>query len=82
MVTINIKKWNGNPKRVVYASSPDRGLVYLLKNWEKVTKEVPDAELNVFYGFETFDALNRNNPERMKFKDEPTRHCLSWTGWA
>lgn len=67
---INVKKWKGDPKKIVYMSSPDRGLIYLLKNWKKIIKEVPDAELNIFYGFETFDALHKGNPERMKFKEK------------
>ncbi len=57
-------------KRLFYSSSPDRGLVYLLKNWNKVTKEVPDAELHVYYGFETYDVLHKGNPARMQWKDQ------------
>lgn len=40
-----------NPHRVVYSSSPDRGLLALLNAWTVVRKEVPTAELAVFYGF-------------------------------
>lgn len=40
-----------NPKKVVYSSSPDRGLPVLLKVWPEIRKRVPDAELHVFYGF-------------------------------
>jgi glycosyltransferase involved in cell wall biosynthesis len=36
--------------RVVYASSPDRGLLHLLRMWPRVRDEVPDAELHFFYG--------------------------------
>jgi 2-polyprenyl-3-methyl-5-hydroxy-6-metoxy-1,4-benzoquinol methylase/glycosyltransferase involved in cell wall biosynthesis len=40
-----------NPKKVVYSSSPDRGLPVLLHVWPEIRKRVPDAELHVFYGF-------------------------------
>lgn len=45
-----------NPKRVIYASSPDRGLVQLLRSWPRVSEYVPDAELHVFYGFNNVKA--------------------------
>ena len=38
-----------NPKKVVYCSSPDRGLHHLLSLWPEVRARVPDAELHVFY---------------------------------
>ena len=67
---LGVEKWDGNPKRLIYASSPDRGLVYLLKNWHRVIKEVPDAELHIYYGFDLFDAIHRNNPARMQWKKQ------------
>lgn len=63
-------EWSGDPKKMIYASSPDRGLVYLLKNWEAIRKEVPDATLDVYYGFEVFDVIHRNNPARMQWKNQ------------
>lgn len=38
------------PTKVVYSSSPDRGLPCLLELWPEVLRAVPDAELHVFYG--------------------------------
>lgn len=38
-----------NPKKVVWCSSPDRGLHHLLSLWPAVRARVPDAELHVFY---------------------------------
>ena len=38
--------------RVIYASSPDRGLHLLLQEWPKIRRAVPDAHLRVFYNFE------------------------------
>lgn len=37
------------PGRVVYASSPDRGLHQLLPLWPEIRKRVPSAHLRIFY---------------------------------
>lgn len=37
--------------RMIYSSSPDRGLETLLDCLPRIKKEVPHAELHVFYGF-------------------------------
>lgn len=66
---MDINDWKGNPHRICYISSADRGLIYLLKHWDQVRKEVPDAELHIYYGFEMFDVVNKNNPERKAWKD-------------
>lgn len=46
----------GAPERkrnkFVYASSPDRGLINLLKLWPRIREAIPDAELHIFYGWE------------------------------
>ena len=44
-----------NPHRAVYSSSPDRGLEVLLRCWPRIRGHVPDAELNVFYGFNNWE---------------------------
>lgn len=45
------------PGRVVYASSPDRGLHQLLPLWPEVKKRVPHAHLRILYGLEKWFAL-------------------------
>lgn len=37
------------PHRVIYSSSPDRGLHHLLHFWPRVREQVTDAELHVYY---------------------------------
>lgn len=37
------------PGRVVYCSSPDRGLHWLLQEWPAIRRAVPDASLHIFY---------------------------------
>ena len=55
-------------KRIIWTSSYDRGLEHLLNMWSDVIKEVPDAKLDIFYGWNLFDKVNWNNPERQAWK--------------
>lgn len=48
-------------KRVVYSSSPDRGLAVLLELWPQVRKAVPDAELISTYS-RWYDIVADGNP--------------------
>src|SRR3990167_2296102 len=56
------------PNRVIYTSSYDRGLEHLLQIWGDVKKEVPEAELHIFYGWDLFSRFYKDNPERMEWK--------------
>jgi ubiquinone biosynthesis O-methyltransferase len=53
---------------MVYGSSYDRGLEHLLKLWPKIKAEVPDSTLHVFYGWDLFDKVYSDNPERQGWK--------------
>lgn len=57
-----------NNKRIIYTSSYDRGLEHLLKMWPAIKKEVPDAELHCFYGWQLFDQFYSSNPGSMSWK--------------
>jgi glycosyltransferase involved in cell wall biosynthesis len=59
-----------DPHKIFYGSSHVRGLSYLYDIWPDVKKAVPDATLDVFYGRESYDAINAGNPERMKWMDD------------
>lgn len=69
----DFEKYDGklerDTKQVIYQSSHVRGLDTLCDVWEDVIKEVPDAKLTVAYGWQSYDEINRNNPERMAWKD-------------
>jgi len=52
-----------DPHVAIYSSSPDRGLLSLLQMWPEIKKRVPDASLKVFYGFENWEKLARDNPQ-------------------
>jgi tetratricopeptide (TPR) repeat protein len=55
--------------KIFYGSSHVRGLAYLYEIWPDVKRVVPDATLDVYYGRESYDAVHRGNPERMKWMD-------------
>ncbi len=60
------------PGSVLYASSPDRGLHWLLQQWMEIRRRVPGANLRIFYNF---DAWLRNV---LPFHDSPNanlREC-------
>lgn len=62
-----------NNKWVIWQSSYDRGLSHLLEIWDDVVKEVPDAQLHIFYGWTLFERFYKDNPERMAWKAEMDR---------
>lgn len=61
------KEVKRNPHKVVYSSSPDRGLPVLLKCWNKIKQEVEDAELHVYYGFDNWKKVAANDPAQTQF---------------
>jgi glycosyltransferase involved in cell wall biosynthesis/tetratricopeptide (TPR) repeat protein len=52
----------------IYSSSADRGLDVLLEWWPQIKTLVPEAELHVYYGWETLDKMARFRPELLQFK--------------
>jgi len=46
-----------NTKRLMYASSPDRGLIELLKIFRRAKEYDNELELHVYYGFDNIDML-------------------------
>ena len=69
---INLKDFNviseRNPYRMIYTSSYDRGLQHLLLLWPDIKKEVPEAELHIFYGWNTYDAMVEKGVRSVDFK--------------
>lgn len=60
-----------NPLRIMYASSPDRGLLAALKIFRRAKEFVPDLELHATYGFNNIDKLIAGGNRGMaKLKDE------------
>lgn len=59
--------WERKP-HVVYSSSADRGLDQLLELWPYIRRQVADAELHIFYGWNVFDRVARINPQLGGYK--------------
>jgi len=51
------------PTKLVYASSPDRGLLQLIKVFAKAREQVPELELHCFYGCDNIEKLIDFNPK-------------------
>lgn len=62
------KKVKRDPYRLIFSSSYDRGLVYLLRLWPEIMEQVPEARLHVYYGFDLFDKIHPDNPGKQKWK--------------
>jgi len=62
------RKFSARRPRVIYSSSPDRGLEVLLDVWPRIREQAPKAELHVFYGFETIDRMSSSNPSLQMLK--------------
>ncbi len=74
---INIERFKLDPPpqrnlhKVVYFSSPDRGLKPLLMMWRDIVQQVKDAELHIYYGWENIDkAIQRGDPKLAEQKAE------------
>jgi glycosyltransferase involved in cell wall biosynthesis len=51
-----------NPRRLIYASSPDRGLLHLAQIFGRAREIVPDLELHFYYGFDNIQKVEDRNP--------------------
>jgi len=58
-----------DPNYLIYASSYDRGLPYMLKwGWPRIKKACPDAYLKLFYGWNVFDKLRKDDEDTKLYK--------------
>lgn len=62
--------YSRDPYRCVYTSSQLRGLEILLDIWPDVRKAIPQATLDLYYGWETFDQANSHNAAMMGWKQK------------
>lgn len=64
---IDIRRFDGaqarDRHRFVYSSGPVRGLEALLQMWPTIKKNIPQAELHVYYGWISFAEEHKNNPD-------------------
>ncbi len=57
-----VPRYNKVSGRVVYCSSPDRGLHWLLQEWPAIRRAVPHAHLRIFYRLRDWIAGFENTP--------------------
>lgn len=54
----SVDKWdNIDSNRIIYSSSPDRGLETILSLWPIVRSRYPKMELHIYYGWEIIDRI-------------------------
>lgn len=58
-----------DPYRMIYQSSHVRGLEHLYDIWPDIKKEVSEAKLRIMYGWDSYIAVNKDNPERMEWME-------------
>lgn len=59
-----------NPRRLIYASSPDRGLLHLATVFQRARELMPDLELHVYYGFNNIEKVIERHPGIRKQTNE------------
>lgn len=79
-VDANLYTQKNKPKRksdhFIYASSPDRGLIKLLELWPRILQGLPDATLDVFYGFRGAEKLGSGNDAHWNKRYEACRRSF------
>lgn len=75
---VDLSRFDGkverNPHKVIYSSSPDRGLDLILEGiWPKIVEAVPDAELHIYYGWNIFDKFASQYPYLQQFRNKMLR---------
>jgi hypothetical protein len=59
-----------DPNYLIYASSYDRGLPYMLKwGYPKIKEKFPNVYLNIFYGWDLFDKYNADTEDVRLYKN-------------
>lgn len=73
---IDVEEFEGSedcvrePHKIIYTSSHVRGLSHLYDIWPEVKKAVPDATLDIYYGWGSYIAVQKDNPERMEWMEK------------
>lgn len=58
-------------KGMVYSSCPSRGLLHILREWSFIKDEVPDATLDIYYGWnKAFELAMAHHPEAQRLYTE------------
>jgi tetratricopeptide (TPR) repeat protein len=63
-------KFTRTAHRMIYMSAHERGLEVLYDIWPDVKKAIPDAILDVYYGWLSYDAITKDNPPLQQWKND------------
>jgi len=66
-------KPQNHPHWCLWTSSYDRGLEHILEIWPEVIKQVPDAQLHIFYGWQLLDQFCAGDPVQTAWKAKIVR---------
>ncbi len=67
---IDIDLTHKNPYKLIYASNYQRGLELMLTHgWRIIKREIPEAVLHIYYGWDFTDLMYGNDPDYRFWKD-------------
>lgn len=76
-----------DPFRIIYASSPDRGLINLLKIFPKILQKEPKANLHIYYGLDNIlkhmnddESIDRQGTTPRQLKTLASQPSVFWHG--
>jgi glycosyltransferase involved in cell wall biosynthesis len=69
-----------NPKRIMFTSSPDRGLKTALKIFKRAKEFVPDLEMYISYGFNNINKLIEQGAESFRVDRDQCMELVEETG--
>ncbi len=78
------ERFTGNierdPNRIIYSSSPDRGLEQLAGYWPKIREALPDAQLDIYYDWVNFDLMGGPADYKAKVMALCRQDGINWRG--
>jgi len=66
--------------RVVYTSSPDRGLEQALTYWPRIMEIMPSATLTIFYGWDNYDLMGGRQDYKRRIRLLASQPGVVWRG--
>lgn len=66
--------------RFVYTSSPDRGLEQALGYWPEIRKRLPDAEFDIYYGWDNYNLMGGSREFRRRVEALAKQPGVTWRG--
>lgn len=68
---LNKRREDADELRLIWSSSPDRGLGTLISLWPTIKKYYPSSRLDIFYGWNLIDmSIKRGNPYHIRLKQD------------